>query len=218
MYAEINGHMVAFFVDEKNRTCGASIGFCKDDVQKQLLETTGMSIYFQSVDERTRESIQLPETMKAIARCAPEDEFSAEIGMQIAYKRLRKRYWEKYAKRMEAAVELLTAPLKALRMRGELAALIGASLDPLDVLSLAGNVRRYRLEGCKVESSLRGRAVDIVYVGKSDTLLAYVDGVVVGRFQEDAKELLREEGCQARIASVELDDAGKYVVYVDVTA
>ena len=135
MYDAINGHPVKFFIDETNRTVAATIEHCADDVQQYMFDLCGMSIYFPQVPDKTRERIRMPDKLKSYAHCLPEDEFILETGKRIAYDKLRKKYWEKYGRRMLIAGVLLDTFSCALFNAYKEADTICGNIDPLAVLT-----------------------------------------------------------------------------------
>ena len=99
----INGHEVNFYCNEENRIAKATIKNCDNDVLKGLNDDFGLKIdhgLFAYTAERHLSKIKLPRTMSCIAHCHPDDVFDEELGKRVAYKKLRKKYWSKYAKRM----------------------------------------------------------------------------------------------------------------------
>lgn len=99
----INGHEVYFYCNEENRIVKATIKNCDDDGFEALKNDFGLNIdhgLFTYTANRHLEKVELPRVMSCIAHCHPDDEFNEELGKRIAYKKLRKKYWSKYAKRM----------------------------------------------------------------------------------------------------------------------
>lgn len=99
----INGHEVNFYCNEENRIVKATIKGCDDDVFESLKDDFGLNIdhgLFTYTAERHLSKIEMPRIMSCIAHCHPDDVFDKELGKRVAYKKLRKKYWSKYAKRM----------------------------------------------------------------------------------------------------------------------
>lgn len=94
---KINGHPVSYFVNEQQRTVGAIIHDCKYDVICDLYDKHNVC---PSRPRANALDFTLPDTLKSIATAHPDDEFDIEVGKRIASKRLRKKYWLKYADRM----------------------------------------------------------------------------------------------------------------------
>lgn len=99
----INGNEVSFYCNEENRIAKATIKDCEDDVFDGLKDDFGLDVdhgIFTHTADRYLSKVELPQTMSCVARCHPDDAFDEERGKRIAYKKLRKKYWAKYAKRM----------------------------------------------------------------------------------------------------------------------
>ena len=132
----INGHEVAFYVDEPHRTVGAVIKNCARDVDIELFSDHGISITVVSSgpDIKTPDAILLPNIMKAKAKCSPEDEFDVEIGKKIAYKRLRKKYWLKYCRRMDEVMYRLSRTARLFMLRSNQLRRDAEAIHPLSVI------------------------------------------------------------------------------------
>lgn len=94
----INGHPVFFKVVESQRVVVATMSGCDIDAVNYFDEISGLAVvpWKRSVSGK----IALPASIKAVARCHPEDSFDPDTGKQIAYRKLRKKYWSKYADRV----------------------------------------------------------------------------------------------------------------------
>lgn len=97
---KINGHEVQFYCNEENRIVAATIGSCKWDVDNALKNSFGLRFDLYDSADRHVDKFEMPSVMKCVAFCHPDDAFDEERGKCIAYKKLRKKYWGKYAKRM----------------------------------------------------------------------------------------------------------------------
>lgn len=96
----INGHKVNFYCNEENRIVKATIDNCKWDVINALWSNFGLNFDLYDSADRHTDKFKMPSVMKCVAFCHPDDEFNEELGKRVAYKKLRKKYWSKYAKRM----------------------------------------------------------------------------------------------------------------------
>lgn len=96
----INGHEVNFYCNEENRIVAASIESCKWDIDTSIWKNFGVHLDLYDTADRYTDRFEMPRAMKCVARCHPDDVFDEERGKRIAYKKLRKKYWAKYAKRM----------------------------------------------------------------------------------------------------------------------
>ncbi len=99
----INGHEVQFYCNEENRIVRATIGGCREDVFEALHDDFGIEIDWWGgcgTAKRFTDRVEMIGNMSCIAHCHPDDEFNEDLGKRIAYKKLRKKYWSKYAKRM----------------------------------------------------------------------------------------------------------------------
>lgn len=94
---KINGHPVSYFINEQQRTVGAIIRDCRYDVIDNLYDEHNVS---PALNRAITLAFTLPDALKSIATAHPDDEFDIEIGKRIVSKRLRKKYWLKYADRM----------------------------------------------------------------------------------------------------------------------
>lgn len=97
---KINGREVEFYYNEENRIVVATIKYCAYDVLSTLYKNFGLDFDSWSTSDRYIKKICLPVKMKCVARCHPDDDYNIDQGKKIAYKKLRKKYWKKYAKRM----------------------------------------------------------------------------------------------------------------------
>lgn len=92
---KINGHEVEYFINEKNRTVTAKIMNTSWDA---LHKFTAISKLERSFDYFGEENVfTMQDEMTCTAKCHPDDEFDVDAGMVIAYKKLQKKYWGKYA-------------------------------------------------------------------------------------------------------------------------
>lgn len=96
----INGNEVSFYCNEENRIVAASIKWCDWDVSNYIKKSFGLSFDLCDSAKRHVDVFEMPRVIKCVAHCHPDDVFDEELGKQIAYKKLRKKYWNKYAKRM----------------------------------------------------------------------------------------------------------------------
>ena len=121
---KINGHDVEYIVNGK--TVIATIKNCNLDVDDYVYGICRLWIV-----GKPSELIKLPDTLKSIARCSPEDEFNLEVGKRIAYRRLQQKYWNKVASR------LTKCSMYLVRVQSELYNTMGkcagkaANIDPL---------------------------------------------------------------------------------------
>lgn len=109
---KINGHEVQFYCNEENRIVKASIGGCRIDVFEALRDDFGIEIDWWSkcaTAERILDRVRMIGNMACVAHCHPDDTFDVERGKSVAYKKLRKKYWSKYAKRMFNLGNILVA-------------------------------------------------------------------------------------------------------------
>lgn len=128
----INGHPVSFFVDQQHRTVGAVIKDTEKDAVK-VIEDKCKWYYFGSC--KTYDKFCLPMSFKAVAKCSPEDTFDVEIGMEIAYKRLKKKYMYKYFICLEW-IRFELAQVRADLCERSTAVLVTChGIDPLSVIS-----------------------------------------------------------------------------------
>lgn len=78
--------MIKISVHEAQNKVIARLDGCKDDAYHYLKKRMpkGMDI--------KQESVEMPNSFKAVVRCNPEDTFDAEIGAEIARKRVIAKY------------------------------------------------------------------------------------------------------------------------------
>lgn len=98
---KINGHEVEFYVNEENRIVTATIKYCKHDVLGILRKEHDMNFCGFWDMPKQFAKVELPVTLKSVAKCHPNDTFDPEIGKRIARKKLEAKYWEKIYKRMD---------------------------------------------------------------------------------------------------------------------
>lgn len=134
----LNGHDVEYIVDEANRVVVARISNCADDAQNFLFNRCRLSIYSDRVSPRLRESLRMEVGYRAVAKCAPEDAFDAEIGRRLAFARLEKKYWECFARRLERMQTWLTQISADLAQRRSKAQTRAGQINPLDCIPTQG--------------------------------------------------------------------------------
>lgn len=98
---KINGHEVEFYVNEENRIVTATIKYCKYDVLNILRKEHDMNFCGFWDMPKQFAKVELPVTLKSVAKCHPDDTFDPEVGKRIARKKLEAKYWEKIYKRMD---------------------------------------------------------------------------------------------------------------------
>lgn len=129
---KINGHDVSYFVDSENKVVGALIRDCSRDVVDRLYSDFGL---IMASNKKAHQRLYLPNVIKTIATCHPDDCFDVEIGMKIAEKRLRKRYWEKYSDRMGNCYGLLGSAISHIADEINSANDISFKINPSDCLN-----------------------------------------------------------------------------------
>ena len=92
---KFRGHNVTYIVDEPNRAVVCQINDCRYDATR---------IVFPNYNYGIINPLLMPSVVKAVAVCAPEDTFNAEVGKQIAFARARKKYWMRIQKSILRAV------------------------------------------------------------------------------------------------------------------
>lgn len=129
---KINHHEVKFIVSPENRVVVAEIQRCCNDLLGWFETESGLEypIFAKQGASSAPSSAFLPPIMRSIARCHPDDEFNADVGMDVAYKKLQKKYWEKYAIRAMRLLKHLEAVHDSLSMELKRAALKAESIDP----------------------------------------------------------------------------------------
>lgn len=91
----INGHPVKYIVN--GDMVIAMIKGCCNDVTSYADDQ--YKIWFP-IYNRKHHDVDLPDVMKGYAKCDPRDTFDEELGKRIAYRRLQKKYWEKFSDRL----------------------------------------------------------------------------------------------------------------------
>lgn len=126
---KINGHPISYYINEKQRVVCAVIHDCRLDVAEYFLnQHFGI---LPTVGKRVSNTFLLPGTLKSIATAHPEDKFDIEVGKRIASKRLRKKYWLKYADRMFQIIEFIQAETYEMIDDAKRVLGMSESIDPL---------------------------------------------------------------------------------------
>lgn len=105
---KINGHEVQYFVNEEKKTVTAKIINTRVDAWERFTEISHLD-YCWNVSKKTLFSFDMQSEMSCTAKCHPDDEFDVAVGMVIAYKKLQKKYWYKYANAMDKIIEYIYA-------------------------------------------------------------------------------------------------------------
>lgn len=103
---KINGHEVEFYVNEENRIVTATIKHCKFDVLDILRKEYDMNFCGFWDMPKQFAKVELPVTLKSVAKCHPDDTFDPEVGKRVARKKLESKYWDKIRKRMTILSEV----------------------------------------------------------------------------------------------------------------
>ena len=129
---KINGHEVRFTSYPDNRVVIAEIHRCDEDVFDWLVKECGLEypIFSSPGSTSLLDSSYMPVSLKAVAKCHPEDEFVQGVGEDVAYKKLQKKYWEKYAVRAMKLHGNLSRVLSSLYDEMHRAAMKAASINP----------------------------------------------------------------------------------------
>lgn len=89
-----------YVVDKENGVCICYIRNAKRDALEEFYTRTGISIYYPSENK-----FLMKDSYKGIAKCAPDDEFSEEVGVDLAFERA-------YGKYMKAKKKLILRMIK----------------------------------------------------------------------------------------------------------
>lgn len=129
---KINGFEVKFIHYPENRVVIAEVKGCAEDVFQWLEQKCGLeySIFCRPGTPTFMNEIYLPRTLKAVAKCHPEDDFDIRVGEDVAYKKLQKKYWEKYSVRCMKLYKHLTATLESLSDEIRKAATKAQAINP----------------------------------------------------------------------------------------
>ena len=103
---KINGHEVEFYVNEENRIVTSTIKYCRYDVLNILRKEHDMNFCGFWDMPKQFAKVELPVTLKSVAKCHPDDTFDPEVGKRVARKKLEAKYWEKIHKRMKILSEV----------------------------------------------------------------------------------------------------------------
>ena len=123
---KINGHPVKYIVNDN--VVIAVIADCMNDVMTYVDDEYKIWLPIHNV----RQDIELPYVLKSIAKCSPGDVFNEEIGKRIAYRRLQRKYWEKFADRLTKYLWIMQKESrKILKDTGKFAAR-ASNIDPLE--------------------------------------------------------------------------------------
>lgn len=130
---KINGHEVKFTSYPDNRVVIAEIRGCSDDVFHWLGTKCGLEYpLFTSIKSPNYLiSVFMPNSLKAVAKCHPEDEFDQRAGEDIAYKKLQKKYWEKYSDRAQKLYEVLASVQSSLSEEIQKSTTKAESIQPI---------------------------------------------------------------------------------------
>ena len=103
---KINGHEVEFYINEENRIVTSTIKYCRYDVLNILRKEHDMNFCGFWDMPKQFAKVELPVTLKSVAKCHPDDTFDPEVGKRVARKKLEAKYWEKIHKRMKILSEV----------------------------------------------------------------------------------------------------------------
>lgn len=103
---KINGHEVEFYINEENRIVTSTIKYCRFDVLDILRKEHDMNFCGFWDMPKQFAKVELPVTLKSVAKCHPDDTFDIETGKRVARKKLEAKYWEKIHKRMKILSEV----------------------------------------------------------------------------------------------------------------
>lgn len=107
--------MIHYFVNKKRRTVIAVLGNTANDEMNSIYRKSG-GVY---IPWEVEEAAKMPRSFRVEVVCAPEDEFSEEVGKKIAKKRVLDNYdrsrkkahkraeeaWKAYSKRIEGGLK-----------------------------------------------------------------------------------------------------------------
>ena len=103
---KIHGHEVEFYINKENRIVTATIKYCRYDVLNILHEEHDINFCgFWDIPKQFAK-VELPVTLKSVAKCHPDDTFDPEVGKRVSRKKLEAKYWEKIHKRMKILCEI----------------------------------------------------------------------------------------------------------------
>lgn len=124
----INKRPVEFKVVEEQRVVIATLYGCELDAVDFFDEKSGFALV--PFSWRKSEMVAMPCSLKAVARCHSNDDFDPELGKKIAYRRLRKKYWEKYSDRLSKLSMIMQSAVNACNAEALRAVSIAADIDP----------------------------------------------------------------------------------------
>ncbi len=88
--------MVKIHVNEKQKVVVAVLEDCRLDAYNQLERSIPFDYFPDSL--LSDETSDMPETIKAVARCHPDDKFDVEVGKKIAVDKVMVKYTNSYNK------------------------------------------------------------------------------------------------------------------------
>ena len=132
---KINGHPVSYSVNEEKRIVGAVIRDCRHDVIDRIYDEYGI---YPTCNKKSYTRWTMPDMLKSVATCHPDDVFDVEEGKRIASKRLRKKYWLKYSMRMAFFAAWLIDVRKRIVDDADSAFYKAKSIDPLANIAKEG--------------------------------------------------------------------------------
>ena len=78
---------ILYCIDEEKRVCVVVLRGCAADAMGEFERYTGDSLWIPS-----SERFRLPDTIRGVAKCHPDDEFNAQVGSDLAFDRAYKTY------------------------------------------------------------------------------------------------------------------------------